>query len=119
MAFQHARRVFVAGLAALAMAHGVMANPATSDITGHYIAEGRNPDGSAYVGTVQIAEVGGKVSISWTVGAQSYRGIGARDGRVLVIDWGADDPVIYVIMPDGSLHGTWAHGKALERLLPN
>ena len=55
----------------------------------------------------------------WRVGRETYTGEGRIDGRVLTVDWGAEDPIVYVLMPDGELHGTWADGRALEKLSPN
>ena len=40
---------------------------------------------------------------------------GDRPGTV---EWGSDYPVYYLILPSGELHGTWANGTALERLIP-
>ncbi|MFL4470250.1 hypothetical protein ACERZ8_10320 [Tateyamaria armeniaca] len=109
------RRFFVATLA-LAM----MALPATAEgLSGSYIAEGLNPDGSAYQGTVQLVQDANVVSFAWRVGNSTYAGTGVQEGRVITVNWGEDTPVIYVTMPDGSLHGTWADGRALERLTPN
>lgn len=88
------------------------------DLSGAYRAEGRNPDGSTYTGSVRIDEDGSAIRVHWTVGATSYDGLGFRDGRVLVVDWGEQDPVVYVVMTNGALHGTWADGTALERLIP-
>ena len=47
-----------------------------------------------------------------------HRGVGVLDGRVVTVDWGDATPVIYVVMEDGELHGTWADGTALEKLTP-
>ena len=41
-----------------------------------------------------------------------------RDGHLLIVDWGDETPIIYVVMADGELHGTWADGRALEKLVP-
>ena len=87
-----------------------------SDISGTYRVEGRNPDGSAYNGQLTVVEsTGGAVAFAWIVAKQSYAGVGTREGRVVTVDWGADTPVVYVVMPGGALHGTWGDGKALER----
>ncbi|MDF1729047.1 MAG: hypothetical protein P1U53_15005 [Sulfitobacter sp.] len=88
------------------------------DINGSYRAEGMNPDGSRYVGTARIQQVGASVQIDWQVGNQGYSGAGARLGQIVSINWGQPDPVVYVVMADGELHGTWADGRALERLIP-
>ena len=73
---------------------GALALPAVAQgksrsLTGEYVAEGRNPDGSAYRGTVRIEEADGAVAFAWTVGADTYAGTGMREGRVVTVDWGA------------------------------
>lgn len=88
-----------------------------SNINGVYEAQGRNPDGSSYTGQAIVAEKGGSVQINWTVGQQTYAGSGHRDGQVVVVNWGQPAPVIYVVMSNGDLYGTWANGTALERLV--
>ena len=66
------------------------------------------------IGTDEKFEV--KVGDMILVG--SYSGTGNRDGNVLLVDWGADYLIVYTIMDDGELHGTWADGYALDRLSP-
>lgn len=109
------RRVLMGGALATLAAFSALAQ--TVNINGMYTAEGRNPDGSTYTGSVVMAELNGAVQINWTVGNQQYAGTGVRDGQVVVVNWGAAHPVIYVIMANGNLHGTWDEGKALERLI--
>jgi len=113
------RRAAFGSFAALAatLATGQAAR-AQSSVSGTYMVEGRNPDGSAYSGRVRITESGGRVTMAWTVGDQSYSGVGVRDGRIVMVDLGDTSPVVYVIMQGGALHGTWADGRALERLTP-
>lgn len=91
---------------------------ALADVTGSYVAQGRNPDGTAYTGTAWLAEDGGIVSVNWSVGNSTYSGSGPIIGDVVTVDWGEGDPVVYVVMPDGELHGTWADGTAIEKLTP-
>lgn len=86
-------------------------------IAGTYTAQGRNPDGSRYSGTVTITEKGNAVYFAWNVGSY-YEGTGTRNQDVVTVDWGSDYPVYYLVMPSGELHGTWANGTALERLIP-
>lgn len=88
------------------------------NLTGFYVAEGRNTDASAYVGNVQIAQEGNLVTMAWQVGSAAYSGAGVLEGRVLTVNWGDATPVVYVLMPGGRLHGTWDDGRALERLTP-
>lgn len=91
----------------------------STNLSGLYTVEGRNADGSAYSGTLQLTQNGMDVVGEWRIGADSYRGAGPLEGRILTLHWqpGAA-PVIYVVMPNGALYGTWAEGKALERALP-
>mmetsp|Transcript_22313 Transcript_22313/g.35572 ORF Transcript_22313/g.35572 Transcript_22313/m.35572 type:complete len:137 (+) Transcript_22313:4825-5235(+) len=109
------RRMVFGGVAALGLFSGAAW---AQDLSGSYTAEGRNPDGSAYTGEVQMTQSADVISMAWRVGSSSYIGTGVRAGRVLTIDWGQATPVVYVVMSDGSLHGTWADGLGLERLTP-
>lgn len=68
---------------------------------------------------MQLTQSANVISMAWQVGASSYIGTGIRDGRVVIVNWGDATPVVYVVMPDGTLHGTWAGGLALEKLSPN
>jgi hypothetical protein len=109
------RAAILGGVTAALFAAGAAS---AQSVSGLYRAEGRNPDGSTYNGMVQVVEVGTSLTFSWQVGNQSYQGKGYRSGDVLWIDWGDPHPVVYVRMPSGELHGTWANGRALERLIP-
>lgn len=110
------RRALMAGAAVALIAAPLSAQVA--DISGSYRVEGRNPDGSAYAGTAVVAQQQNAVQINWTVSGQSFAGSGVRNGQVVVVNWGQPTPVVYVIMPNGALHGTWADGRALDRLVP-
>ncbi|MEP2716219.1 hypothetical protein [Pseudophaeobacter sp.] len=114
------RRSLIAGLTAgLAASFISVATVASAQgVAGSYRAEGRNPDGSAYKGSVQIFESKGVLLVKWQVGNQNYSGSGTRSGDVIWVNWGDTYPVVYIRMPSGELHGTWANGKALERLIP-
>lgn len=115
----HLKRRVALGLVASAALMPVAANAQLGrSLVGNYTVAGRNPDGSAYSGTVQIAQTGNAVQITWNVGGQTYGGTGTLDGRVMTVDWGSDSPVVYVVMPNGELHGTWAKGTALDKLTP-
>ena len=87
-------------------------------LTGVYDVHGRNPDGSPYSGTARIDDDGETVSIQWNTSAGAYSGQGHRDGKILLIDWGDTYYIVYVVMDDGDLHGTWADGYGLDRLSP-
>lgn len=90
-----------------------------TDIAGAYRVEGRNADGSAYSGQLVLSTRGETYLGDWTIADQAYRGVGQLDGRVLTLQWSEGaEPVVYVLMPDGELHGTWSDGRALERAAP-
>jgi hypothetical protein len=89
---------------------------AQSHILGDYYACGRNADGSAYSGTVTMSpNADDTVTVDWSVGSE-YSGIGVLNGDVLTVDWDAEHPAFYIVMPDGELHGTWGDGLGLELL---
>ena len=91
----------------------------TPDLFRDYTVEGRNADGSAYSGDLTLTEGGSDIDGDWTIGSDSFRGVGRLEGRVLTLQWEDNaPPVIYVLMPDGTLHGTWGDGYALERAAP-
>ncbi|WP_425049283.1 hypothetical protein [Psychromarinibacter sp. S121] len=123
------RRLFTAGLIVLAAlpafaqegkkGSGPNTAPALIEIAGTYSSRGLNADGTEYMGRAQIVQQGEAVEFTWFVGNDTFRGRGAIDGRLVAVDWGAESPVVYVVMPDGELHGTWDDGRALEKLTPN
>jgi hypothetical protein len=105
---------------ALCFGAATLATSALADghIAGLYTVEGRNPDGSSYGGNVSIGILGAdQYVLNWDVGS-SYEGTGTLSGDVLTVEGDFSDPVFYLVMPDGELHGTWADGRGLERLEP-
>jgi len=90
-----------------------------TSIMGNYVSHGLNADGSAYTGDVTVVQQGDAVEFTWVVAGDTMRGQGVIEGRVVTVDWGDTTPVVYVIMPDGELHGTWANGTALEKMIPD
>lgn len=114
--------MFFSSLAAPAFAQGKKgsgsASSSTNSIAGSYTALGGNPDGTAYEGRCEITQQGHAVEFTWHIGDGTNSGSGIVEGRIVTVDWGDAHPVIYVIMPDGELHGTWADGAAFEKLTP-
>lgn len=88
------------------------------NLEGTYAVQGRNPNGSAYSGTVTITVQNDIAYLQWSIAGTTYRGQGRLAGTVLTIDWGAKDPVIYQVNSDGTLAGVWSGGQASERLTP-
>ena len=67
----------------------LVANAAPGDIAlseGSYKVEGKNADGSAYEGTVEIAKQGNGYHLSWQVDSSSYEGDGTFAGNLLTVD---------------------------------
>ena len=100
----------------------LVANAAPGDIAlseGSYRVEGKNADGSAYQGTVEIERQGKGYHLSWEVGSSSYEGDGTLAGNLLTVDWGAPTPVVYALrhrrQPDGALGRGQGRGDADAR----
>ncbi|MCU9848926.1 hypothetical protein OEZ60_13020 [Defluviimonas sp. WL0024] len=92
---------------------------AWADISGSYFVYGRHGDGRAFEGTATITAANeDRYAVEWIVGSGTYNGIGVLEGRVLTVDWDTEAPAIYVVMPDGELHGTFEDGLAVELLTP-
>jgi hypothetical protein len=87
-------------------------------LTGVYRAEGTNPSGSKYTGIVALKEDGDDFKVTWWVGKDVFNGSGHYAGKMLVINWGDKDPVIYSFGDQGELDGEWADGSASETLIP-
>jgi hypothetical protein len=99
----------------------LVANAAPGDIAlseGSYRVDGKNADGSAYKGNVEITREGKTYHLTWQVGSSSYEGDGKLNGNLLTVDWGSSTPVVYALGEDGSLTGLWDAGKGEETLTP-
>lgn len=88
-----------------------------SQLAGAYSVEGRNPDGSAYSGSLDLTVIDGVANLVWSVGNRTYKGQGSFIGNVLVVNWGSSAPVLYTVDLQGNLAGTWDRGRASERLI--
>jgi hypothetical protein len=85
---------------------------------GNYKAEGRNPNGTRYSGTVTLTKRRDVYQLSWAVGNTSYEGSGTLKDNFLIVDWGSSTPVIYALTDEGSLSGLWDAGRGEETLTP-
>jgi len=86
--------------------------------TGSYRVQGTNPNGSPYRGTLSIERSGSLYLFRWQIGKDTFQGQGTLNDRTLTIDWGSPDPIIYQVMNDGTLEGTWAKGQGKENVIP-
>ncbi len=85
---------------------------------GVYRIAGRNPNGTAYSGTVSIVNDAGRFQVNWRTGARRYHGTGKLDSNLLIVNWGGEMPIVYALAADGSLRGLWEGGKGQETLTP-
>ena len=92
--------------------------PAVVVRAGSYRVQGTNPNGSPYRGTLTIERSGSLYLFQWKIGQDTFQGQGTLNGRMLTIDWGSPDPIIYQVMNDGTLEGTWAKGQGKESVIP-
>ena len=73
--------------------------------------EGTNPDGSEYVGQVDIEEsADGTVGLEWTINQDKWTGVGqlTEEGELYVKDEGGfSGDGTWTLMPNGDLQGTW------------
>jgi Caspase domain len=87
-------------------------------LTGVYRATGTNPNGSKYTGMVALAQDNDNFKLTWWIGKDVFKGSGHFAGKMLVINWGDNTPVIYSFGDEGALDGEWADGSATETLMP-
>ena len=94
------------------------ATPRTIDLAGVYRVDGTNPSGSQYQGMVALLQNHDQFQLTWWIGKQVFHGTGHFAGKMLVVNWGDKDPVIYTFGDKGALDGEWADGSATETLEP-
>lgn len=93
-------------------------------LEGTHEVEGRNPDGTAYAGSVTVEKTGDTYAFTWTVAGASYPGIGidVGEGKVVVAYGKNDFGVIDYDLSnmDEVVQGRWsAHGNraiGIERI---
>jgi hypothetical protein len=92
----------------------------------HYVAEGKNQDGSSYSGSVDINVISDTTfSIVWKISGSVYKGFGMRMNDSLAATYTLDgEPglVIYQVGKGGTFSGLWAvrgqNGSGSEVLTP-
>lgn len=89
-------------------------------LAGRYVVAGRNPDGSAYRGTLDLRADTGGYALQWQTG-NDYLGTALEYGGVLAGAWGAGCGVVVYRLGDGGLTGIWrtpGNGTGRETLFP-
>jgi Caspase domain len=87
-----------------------------ANLGGVYRADGVNPNGSRYIGITAVTGSGSQTQFKWWIGKDIFKGTGEFAGKMIVVNWGQSQPVIYTMGKHGFLDGEWADGKATERL---
>jgi len=82
---------------------------ASSSFAGDYSILGTNVDGSGYDGELSIIKQGEVWQLVWSVGSDTYDGIGITSGNVLAAAYGGQGcgVVVYSIQSNGELDGIW------------
>ena len=65
---------------------------------------------------VALAQNHDQFQLTWWIGKDVFRGTGHFAGKMLVVNWGDKNPVIYTFGDKGALDGEWADGSATETL---
>lgn len=79
-----------------------------ADLAGTYAVNGKNPNGTAYKGSLTISKAGNAWKVDWKTGSESS-GMGVEMGDMLAVAVGGAEcaPVAYRVSPEGGLTGVW------------
>jgi len=100
-------------VAALAMIGSTAAQAPQPDLAGVYRCDGKNPDGSAYQGVVEISQVKETFRVRWTMDDGAIMGVGIFSGGVFAVSYFGGAPAVVVYKVDGdTLVGEWTMGGA-------
>lgn len=107
------RRTVLLGAIVLALAAmgPVVAQSPQPDLVGTYQCDGKNPDGSAYHGVVEIARLRETFRVRWTMDDGAILGVGIYSGGVFAVSYFGGAPAVVVYKVDGGrLVGEWTMG---------
>jgi hypothetical protein len=100
-------------VAALSMIGSTAAQAPQPDLAGVYRCDGKNPDGSAYQGVVEISKVKETFRVRWTMDDGAIMGVGIFSGGVFAVSYFGGAPAVVVYKVDGDkLVGEWTMGGA-------
>jgi len=105
-------RAFLAASLILGLILG-LALPAQAQRSGMYDVTGTNPDGSQYVGTLELEQIGLlSFRLRWTIGPDVIEGVGMVSGLTFATAFslgGGSSPSmgVYELRPNGQLVGQW------------
>ncbi|OKH17563.1 hypothetical protein [[Limnothrix rosea] IAM M-220] len=82
-----------------------------STLAAEYVVNGTNPNGSGYVGQVDVAtNTDDSVTLEWTINQDKWTGLGeiTNEGKLYVrYEGGFSGDGTWTLMSDGSLSGEW------------
>ena len=113
------RRAMLAA-AGLVLAFGLLAiEPAQARGPGNYAVKGKEAAGGGYSGSASLTQTGQNTwSIVWRIGAQTWRGYGIGDGKIVALNFsgnGQTGVMLIVAKEDGSGYdAAWAYTGAKE-----
>jgi len=105
-------RTALLGLVLIALSGiGSTAAPPSPDLTGVYKCDGKNPDGTPYIGIVEIAKLENTFRVRWTLQDAAITGVGIYSGGVFAVSYFGGAPAVVVYRVDGDrLVGEWTMG---------
>lgn len=83
----------------------------TDTLAGTYQIQGVNPGNEgSYEGTLEIQQTGDTYQLSWSVGSDTYTGVGLRSEDWLAVSWGEPGSfgVMAFAIADNTMNGRWA-----------
>ena len=90
---------------------GSWAAPPSPDLAGVYKCAGKNPDGTAYEGFVEIRKLENTFRVRWTLQDSAITGVGIYSGGVFAVSYFGGAPAVVVYKVDGEqLVGEWTMG---------
>lgn len=90
---------------------GSTAAPPSPDLAGVYKCAGKNPDGTAYEGFVEIRKLENTFRVRWTLQDAAITGVGIYSGGVLAVSYFGGAPAVAVYKVEGDrLIGEWTMG---------
>lgn len=96
---------------------GTMAAENRADLSGMYLCEGINPDGTPYRGLVEITATASTYQVRWTMSEQLTLGVGIFSGGVLAVSYFGETPGVVVYRRDGHrLLGEWTVSESNGQL---
>jgi hypothetical protein len=80
-------------------------------VVGKFDVEGEDVSGAAYTGAVTIKKTGDAYAVEWTVGEDTFIGVGVLTDRTLSVAWANRRQVgvmVYTVEKGGTLLGKWS-----------